>query len=78
MKSESVISERGQVTLPKELRDHYGLRSGVKIVFIPSPQGLLIRKGSDEQGNPLREVFGVLKDKIRTDDYLKQTRGKVV
>lgn len=76
MKSESVISERGQVTLPKELRDHLGLAPGMRVSFVPSPQGILIRKASS-QAAPFREVFGVIKDGVSTDDYLRRTRGKV-
>lgn len=76
MKSDSVISERGQVTLPKKLRERLGLRPGAKVVFEASPGGLLVRKAVGE-ASPLKEVYGILKDRIRTDDYLKKTRGKV-
>ncbi|HCU23917.1 MAG TPA: AbrB family transcriptional regulator [Deltaproteobacteria bacterium] len=76
MKSESVISERGQVTLPKKLREHLGLAPGVKVTFVPSPQGILIRK-SGSRAASLREVFGIIKDRVGTDAYLRRTRGKV-
>ncbi len=71
---ESVISERGQITLPKELRDHLGLKPGTVVAFVPSDQGILIKRSSSSSS--LREVFGVVKDKIPTDDYLRQIRGK--
>lgn len=76
MKSESVISERGQVTLPKRLRERLGLAPGTRVVFEPSASGLLVRKTAGGSG-PLREVYGTLKDGIKTDAYLRRLRGKV-
>lgn len=75
MNSESVISERGQITLPKELRDRLGLKPGTTVTFVPSEQGILIKRAA--ASSSLREVFGTVKDKIPTNDYLKQLRGKV-
>lgn len=78
MNTESVISERGQITLPKELRDRLGLRPGMMVTFVPSARGILIQRASPpEDQHPIQEAFGVLKDGIRTDDYLHQIRGKV-
>ncbi|MBI3540711.1 MAG: AbrB/MazE/SpoVT family DNA-binding domain-containing protein [Deltaproteobacteria bacterium] len=74
MNNQSTVSERGQITLPKELRDRMGLKPGTSVRFVPSPKGILIQRDSAE--DPMGEVFGVLKDGIRTDDYLKETRGK--
>lgn len=74
---ESTISERGQITLPKEFRDYYGLRSGTTISFTPSPKGLLIRKSVDKNNNPFKKLVGVIKDGTKTDDYLKEIRGSV-
>ncbi len=50
-----------------------GLKPGTSVRFVPSPKGILIQRDSAE--DPMGEVFGVLKDGIRTDDYLKETRG---
>lgn len=78
MNTESVISERGQVTLPKELRDRLGLRPGMVVSFVPSTRGILIQRAAPPQGkHPLEELFGILKDGVGTDDYLHQIRGKV-
>jgi antitoxin PrlF len=76
MKSDSVISERGQITLPKELRDRYGLVPGTKVSFCRSPRGVLIQK--EKKGvQAVHEVYGIIKDDVETDDYLDLTRGKV-
>ncbi len=39
------ISNRGTITLPKELRQKYGLRAGEQIVIEESEGGLLLRPG---------------------------------
>ncbi len=33
MRNELVISDKGQITLPKDLRKHFGLRAGDMVVF---------------------------------------------
>ena len=37
------ISERGQLTIPKQLRDRLGLNHGVEVEITPTVGGLLIR-----------------------------------
>ena len=39
------ISDRGTITLPKDLRQKYGLEAGGKIVIEESEEGLLLRPG---------------------------------
>lgn len=76
MNSNSVITERGQVTVPKKLRDRLGLKPGTVVTFVSSHKGILIRK-ADNRADPFKEIFGVVKDGLRTDDYLRKTRGNV-
>ena len=38
------ISERGQITIPKALRDRYGLNRDVEVEVVPTEKGLLIQK----------------------------------
>ena len=38
------ISEQGQVTIPKHLRDRFGMTANVEVDITPTEQGLLIRK----------------------------------
>lgn len=39
------ISSKGQVTLPKELRDRHHLAEGELALVLDSPEGILIRHG---------------------------------
>jgi len=36
------LTERGQITIPKELRDRYGISSGSEIELVGRPDGILI------------------------------------
>jgi len=40
----SSISEKGQVTVPKEIREALGLKAGDKVVFISKGEQVFIRK----------------------------------
>ena len=53
------ISESGQITIPKELRDRYGFHSNVAVWLLPTENGLLIQKAS-EVGHPVDRVAGIL------------------
>lgn len=38
------ISEQGQVTIPKHLRDRFGMTANVEVEISPTEKGLLIRR----------------------------------
>lgn len=40
---EATISSKGQMTLPKKLREKYRLEKGEKALVIPSSEGILIK-----------------------------------
>ncbi|NJR45802.1 MAG: AbrB/MazE/SpoVT family DNA-binding domain-containing protein [Hyellaceae cyanobacterium CSU_1_1] len=45
MKKIVTINDRGTITLPKDLREKYGLEAGGKIVIEESEEGLLLHPG---------------------------------
>lgn len=69
------ISERGQITIPKPLRDRFGMHRDVEVEIAPTEQGLLIRKRT-AAGHPVERVYGVLDRGGSTDDYIEQIRGR--
>lgn len=74
------VSERGQITIPKRLRDRFGMRHNVEVEIVPADGGLLIRKRSAAD-HPVDRVYGVLErdagePPASTDDYLEQIRGR--
>jgi len=58
----SRVTVKGQVTIPKEVREHMGLKPGDQVEFIPGP-------GRTVTVNPrnlsVTALFGILKDKPR-------------
>lgn len=40
------ISQRGQITIPKKLRDRFGMHPDVEVEVVPTEDGLLIRECS--------------------------------
>ena len=68
------ISEQGQVTIPKHLRDRYGMTANVEVDITPTEQGLLIRKRPAGK-HSVERVYGILNGG-NTDDYLDEARGR--
>ena len=70
------ISERGQITIPKPLRDRFGLNHNVEIEITPTDQGLLIRNRTTAE-HPVDRVYGVLgKQGTATATYIEEIRGR--
>ena len=68
------ISEQGQVTIPKHLRDRFGMTANVEVDITPTEQGLLIRKRPVGK-HPVERVYGILNGG-NTDEYLDEARGR--
>ena len=45
----SPVSEKGQVTIPKEIRDTLKLSAGDRVIFIDKDDHVIIRKASTEK-----------------------------
>lgn len=74
------ISERGQITIPKPLRDRYGMNHNVEVDVTPTKHGLLIRKRATAE-HPVERVYGILGrgalgKGVSVDDYIDEIRGR--
>lgn len=69
------ISERGQITIPKPLRDRFGLLKDVEVELIPEKSGVLIQKLVNKR-HPVDQVYGVLNRPSNTDHYIEEIRGR--
>ena len=67
------VAERGQVTIPKALRERLGIVPGTVLDFIEE-QGRLIAKKA-EAVDAVDQVFGRLGRGRNTDDILQEIRG---
>jgi AbrB family looped-hinge helix DNA binding protein len=60
---ESKISKKGQIIIPKEIRERLGLKTGDKIILETVGQEVLLRKkGESDIKNILNEVGGMWKE----------------
>ena len=69
----SRLTVKGQVTIPKPLRESLGLAPGQKIEFEEREGTLVVRRRA--QVAPLRELVGLVSDRVDIDAYLDETRG---
>ena len=74
------ISERGQITIPKHLRDRFGMNHNVEVEITPIEKGLLIRKRTTAE-HPVDRVYGILGsgalgEGVSVDDYIEEIRGR--
>lgn len=70
----AILSQKGQVTIPKPVRLRLGLTPGTVIEF-EAREGKLIGVKSDLAEDPVAAVTGILGEQVDTDAYLDETRG---
>lgn len=69
----AVVSEKGQVTIPKQLRDRLGISPGEVLEFTEEHGRLVAEKVRPR--HPIDEVYGLLADGTRTDELIDDLRG---
>lgn len=70
----ATVAERGQVTIPKLLRDKLGIRPGTRLDFMDDRGKLVAVKVGDE--DPVGRVFGCLGKGLKTDATIRSLRGR--
>ncbi|MGA8275724.1 MAG: AbrB/MazE/SpoVT family DNA-binding domain-containing protein [Thermoplasmata archaeon] len=67
MAHSSTVSAKGQITLPKPLRDRHHLRAGEIVLILDSDDGIVIRHGRPS-------LRGMLKEEIDGEGFEKDLR----
>ncbi len=67
------VAERGQVTIPKPLRDRLGIRPGTILEFREEEGRLVVVKV--ETLDPVDQAYGRLGRGRRTEEIMRQLRG---
>lgn len=70
----AIVSEKGQVTIPKPLRTRLGLKQGAVIEFEAEGGRLVGRKAPTE--SPVDSVWGILDLGEPVDDHVERLRGR--
>ena len=60
--SVSSVTSKGQVTIPKEIRDSLGITKGDRVLFLKEGDVVIIRKVNDEKLSDLLESHKPMKE----------------
>ena len=67
------VAERGQVTIPKPLRERLGIKPGTVLDFEESEGRLIAVKAAS--ADPVDQVYGCLRLGGSTDELMQELRG---
>ncbi|ACQ80983.1 transcriptional regulator, AbrB family [Beutenbergia cavernae DSM 12333] len=69
----TTVSEKGQITIPKALRERLGLRAG-SVLEVEEKDGQLVARRRVER-DPVDAVYGVIEVPQGTDAAIDELRG---
>jgi antitoxin PrlF len=72
---EATVAERGQITLPKAVRDALGLTKGTQLKVELDGGRIILRKNVDDALSRLRSRFK-LPEGMNSDDIMRELRGR--
>jgi len=73
----TLVTTKGQVTIPKKLRDRYGIKPGALIDFVAGADGIQLRKVVKKEAGT---VLGCLRRELtgrKVSALLDELRGEV-
>ncbi len=71
----SKITNRGQITIPKELRERLGIRPGGVVEFTEEDGRIVLHRTGEQ--HPVDRAYGLLPSERSTDDWMAILRGPV-
>ena len=73
------LTSKGQVTVPKRVRDYLGLKAGSAVTFERSADGEIVMRPAKPQKTERRSIFAKLRGRatvrMKTEEILALTRG---
>ena len=69
------ISESGQITIPKRLRDQFGMHENVEVEITPTERGLLIQRRTAAE-HPVERISGIHDGALNVNEYIEEIRGR--
>ena len=73
------VTVKGQVTIPKAMREHMGVSQGQEIEFVAQPGGQVLMfpaKPTVAKENPFLKWIGTGVSGMTTEEILNETRGE--
>jgi antitoxin PrlF len=74
----TTVTSKGQVTIPKPVRDHLGIGPGSQVAFRRAPDGSIVIEKADGMHQPSRfaRLVGIAGPGPSTDEVMVMTRGE--
>jgi AbrB family looped-hinge helix DNA binding protein len=74
----TTVTQKGQVTIPKPIRDHLGIKPGSKVEFRRAADGSVViaRAGDKPAEGRFDALVGILGPGPSTDEIMEWTRGE--
>ncbi len=74
----TIVSSKGQVTIPKPVRDRLGIEKGSEVEFVLAPDGsVMIEKvGTDRPASRFAKLRGRAGKGMTTEEIMEMTRGE--
>ncbi len=69
----ATMSEKGQVTIPKALRERLGIRPGQALDFEEEHGRIIVTKA--DETDPVERLYGILPADPTTDAFIASIRG---
>jgi antitoxin PrlF len=73
---EATVAERGQITLPKAVRDALGLTKGTKLKVAIEDGRIVLRKDVNDALSRMRGRFKLAEGFKSTDEAMRALRGR--
>ena len=74
----TTVTSKGQVTIPKAVRDLMGLRPGSRVSFRRTPEGRveIVAETAGARSSPLAHLRGHAGRGLSTEEIMAMTRGE--
>lgn len=69
------ISESGQITIPKRLRDQFGMHENVEVEITPTERALPIQRRTAAE-HTVERISGILDGALNVNEYIEEIRGR--
>jgi AbrB family looped-hinge helix DNA binding protein len=70
----STVTSKGQITIPKAIRDHLRLRPGHRVEFEIDPKGLVVMRG---RNGDVRALKGIVRSKRKRPVSVAEMNGAI-
>jgi antitoxin PrlF len=71
----STVSDKGQITVPKPLRDQLGIHPGDRLELVEDAGRIVVTKAAPAHADPVEAVFGILSLDVGIDEAIRAMRG---